>query len=94
MEILVTIIGSVLVSVLVCCLVALIGTEVIYRIHTNLLDAMLVHACHNEPVDFIDPYLIRDWDLIDCFCPWRWRYKYWLPEEEFEKIAPYLRRGK
>lgn len=92
METLITVLGYALMIYLVLLLISFIGTEVIYRKRINTVNAIFMYTIKQKFQDHISFDAMRKWKLIDCFCPWRWRYKYLLPEEEFEKIAPFLGR--
>lgn len=73
----------------------IIGNEIIYKKQKKLCKAAYLYGmCCIESGKGYDASLIdniKSWNILHCFCPWCWNCKYWLPEEQYEKLWPYLK---
>lgn len=83
----------ILVFILISCLIALIGTVIIYEKQLIISEAVYTYwldTMHHENVIRITYSDIRSWKFWHCFLPTCWTYDYWLSKEHYILLEPYI----
>lgn len=86
---------TVICLIILCwCLVGFAGTEVLFRKTRQLVDAVHAYNLHcienHEHEKMISYFSINLPTLVDCACPWRWRYEALMPEDKLELVREYI----
>ena len=75
--------------------IGLKGNDVIFKQQINLIEAISDYKRHflrkgeYEKVELVS-WDIKNWNLIDCVCPWRWYYDNWVSQEQLDLLEDFL----
>lgn len=87
--------------ILLICLLVLglysgVGNNAIFREQMKLTDAIYSYRkdCYKN-VNFnglvlVDYKDVKDWNLLDCILPWRWKAECYISADKFEIIKEYI----
>lgn len=80
--------------ILCWCLVGFAGTEILFGKVEKLTEAVHAYNLHclenYEPAKTINYFDIKTPSLVDCACPWRWRYEALMPADKLELVREYI----